>query len=288
MSDKLQYAYYPGCTLHSTAIEYGWSTEAACEALGIELREIDDWNCCGASSAHALDRRLALTLPTRDLMHAQPLGLDLVMPCAACYSRIAAADAKIRSDEAWRQEMEAEFGETYTGEVKPRTLLDVLANDLDLDALRQKVKQPLTGLRAVSYYGCLLIRPPALTEHWDDPEHPVLMDRLLAVLGAEPVEWAYCVECCGASLALNRAEVVEKLSSRIVQGANEADADCIVVACPLCQANLDSRQKSLEKKVPVLYITELIGLAMDVPGRDRWFRKHLVDPRPLLKAKGLR
>jgi len=283
----VKYSYYPGCTLHSTAIEYGWSTEAACEALGIELVEVEDWNCCGASSAHALDHRLALTLPTRDLMHAQALGADIVMPCAACYGRIAAADHKMRSDDAWRKEMEAEFGLEYTGKPRPRTLVDVLANDLDLQAIKSKVKRTLKGLRTVSYYGCLLIRPPDLTQKWDDPEHPVLMDRILAALGAEPVPWSYAVECCGASLALDRADVVANLSGRIVQGANEAEADCVVCACPLCQANLDSRQKSVLPKVPVLYITELLGVALDLPGRDRWFAKHLVDPRPLLKAKGL-
>ena len=283
----MKYSYYPGCTLHSTAIEYGWSTEAACEALGIELVEVEDWNCCGASSAHALDHRLALTLPTRNLMHAQSQGVDILMPCAACYGRIAAADHKMRADGAWCKEMEAEFGTEYTGKPRPRTLVDVLANDLDLHALQRKVKRPLQGLRTVSYYGCLLIRPPDLTQRWDDPEHPVLMDRLLATLGAEPVQWAYIVECCGASLALDRADVVVKLSGRIAQGANEAEADCIVCACPLCQANLDSRQKDITPKVPVLYITELIGIALDLPGRNKWFAKHLIDPRPLLREKGL-
>jgi heterodisulfide reductase subunit B len=282
MTNKLTYTYYPGCTLHSTAVEYGWSTEAACEALGIELHELEDWNCCGASSAHSLDPRLALTLPSRDLMHAQAAGVDIAMPCAACYSRIAAADYRIRTDDAWRAEMETEFDAAYTGDVKPRALLDILVNDLDLDAVRAAVKRPLTGLRTVSYYGCLLVRPPTVTERWDDPEHPVLMDRFMRALGAEPVPWANTVECCGASLALDRADVVTRLSGRIVEGANDARADCIVTACPLCQANLDSRQKGVEPKVPVLYITELIGVAFDLPNRDKWFAKHLVDPRPLL------
>lgn len=283
----MKYSYYPGCTLHSTAIEYGWSTEAVCEALGIELVEIEDWNCCGASSAHSLDPRLALTLPTRDLMHAQAIQADIVMPCAACYGRIAAADHKMRTDPAWRKEMEAEFQTEYIGAARPRTLVDVLGNDLAPEALAAKVKRPLTGLRTVSYYGCLLIRPPDLTNRWDDPEHPTVMDRILRTLGAEPVQWAHTVECCGASLALDRADVVAVLSGRIVQGANDADADCIVCACPLCQANLDSRQKGISPKVPVLYLTELIGVALDLPGRNKWFAKHLVDPRPLLKAKGL-
>lgn len=283
----MKYSYYPGCTLHSTAIEYGWSTEAVCEALGIELVEIEDWNCCGASSAHSLDPHLALALPTRDLMRAQASGADIVMPCAACYGRIAAADHKMRTDAAWRKEMEAEFQTEYIGAARPRTLVDVLGNDLAPEALAARVKRPLHGLRTVSYYGCLLIRPPDLTNRWDDPEHPVVMDRILRTLGAEPVQWAHTVECCGASLALDRADVVTVLSGRIVQGANDAEADCIVCACPLCQANLDSRQKGISPKVPVMYITELMGIALDLPERNKWFAKHLVDPRPMLRSKGL-
>ncbi|GAB4506536.1 MAG: methylene tetrahydrofolate reductase subunit B HdrB [Anaerolineales bacterium] len=283
----MKYSYYPGCTLHSTAIEYGWSTEAVCEALGIELVEIEDWNCCGASSAHSLDPHLALALPTRDLMRAQAVGADIVMPCAACYGRMAAADQKMRTDPAWRREMEAAFQTEYIGAARPRTLVDVLGNDLPMEALAARVKRPLNGLRTVSYYGCLLIRPPDLTNRWDDPEHPAVMDRLLKALGAEPVRWAHTVECCGASLALDRADVVTVLSGRIVQGANDAEADCIVCACPLCQANLDSRQKGISPKVPVLYITELMGIALDLPGRNKWFAKHLVDPRPMLRRKGL-
>lgn len=283
----MKYSYYPGCTLKSTAIEYGWSTEAVCEALGIELVEIEDWNCCGASSAHSLDHRLALALPTRDLMRAQALRADIVMPCAACYGRMSAADHRMRTDPAWRKEMEAEFQTEYIGAARPRTLLDVLGNDLGPEALAAKVKRPLNGLRTVSYYGCLLIRPPDLTNRWDDPEHPTVMDRILRTLGAEPVPWAHTVECCGASLALDRADVVTVLSGRIAQGANDAGADCIVCACPLCQANLDSRQKGVSPKVPVMYITELMGLALDLPGRNKWYAKHLVDPRPLLRSKGL-
>ncbi len=283
----MKYSYYPGCTLKSTAIEYGWSTEAVCEALGIELVEIEDWNCCGASSAHSLDHRLALALPTRDLMRAQALRADIVMPCAACYGRMSAADHRMRTDPDWRKEMEAEFQTEYIGAARPRTLLDVLGNDLGPEALAAKVKRPLTGLRTVSYYGCLLIRPPDLTNRWDDPEHPTVMDRILRTLGAEPVPWAHTVECCGASLALDRADVVAVLSGRIAQGANDAGADCIVCACPLCQANLDSRQKGVSPKVPVMYITELMGLALDLPGRNKWYAKHLVDPRPLLRSKGL-
>jgi len=283
----VKYSYYPGCTLKSTAIEYGWSTEAVCEALGIELVEIEDWNCCGASSAHSLDHRLALALPTRDLMRAQALRADIVMPCAACYGRMSAADHRMRTDPDWRKEMEAEFQTEYIGAARPRTLLDVLGNDLGPEALAAKVKRPLTGLRTVSYYGCLLIRPPDLTNRWDDPEHPTVMDRILRTLGAEPVPWAHTVECCGASLALDRADVVAVLSGRIAQGANDAGADCIVCACPLCQANLDSRQKGVSPKVPVMYITELMGLALDLPGRNKWYAKHLVDPRPLLRSKGL-
>jgi heterodisulfide reductase subunit B2 len=283
---QLAYSYYPGCTLHSTAIEYGWSTEEACGRLGLELRELPDWNCCGASSAHALDHRLGLSLPTRDLMHAQSVGLPLVMPCAACYGRVAAADARMRTDDEWRQEMEAEFGVAFTGKVKPRTLLDVIANDLRREELRARVVLPLSGLRPVAYYGCLLVRPPDLTHRWDDPERPRLMDQVMWDLGAAPLAWSGTVECCGASLALDRADVVVQLSGRIHEMADDAEANCVVCACPLCQANLDSRQKG-RAPMPVFYFTELIALALGATDSNRWWRKHLADPRPLLNELGL-
>jgi heterodisulfide reductase subunit B len=294
-----RYAFYPGCTLHSTGVEFGVSTELVCEALGLKLVEIEDWNCCGASSAHSMDHALFLALPARNLAKAQAVGLaDLAIPCAACYSRLAAADLALREDGAFRARMEAALGFQYQGRVRPRNLLDIVANDVSREALQARVRQPLAGLKVVSYYGCLLIRPPQYTARWDDPEHPQTMDRVMSLLGAEVVPWSYGVECCGGSLTLNRSDVVVHLVDRLLEAAHEAGAEALVTACPMCMANVDGRQKYRGgaplprparpgyEPLPVFYFTELMALAYGLP-LGKVLGKHLVDPRPLLKQRGL-
>ena len=277
----MKYSYYPGCTASTTAVEYGLSSEAVCEALGIELIELEDWNCCGATSGHALSHELATSLPGRNVAIAQAVGLDMAIPCPACYQRCLAADQRLREDETWRAEMEELLGFEYTGRARPRNLLDIIGRDLNLDEISAKVKKPLRGLKPASYYGCVLIRPPELTG-WDDPEHPVIMDRLLKATGAAPVAWSYMVDCCGASLTLGRLDVVVRLVNKLVQAAEEAGANCIVTACGMCQINLDTRQKG--HRMPIFYFTELLGLALDLPGADGWLRRHAIDPRPLIRS----
>ncbi len=281
----MRYSYYPGCTLSATGVEYGRSIDAVCAALGIELVELEDWSCCGSSAAHALDHELSLSLPARNIALAQPSGLDTLMPCPACYQRTLNADKHLREDEGWRKEMETLLGFTYNGQGRPRHLLDVLGNDLPAEAITSRVKRPLKGLRPVSYYGCMLVRPPELTG-WDDPEHPLLMDRLLVALGAEPMLWSYGLDCCGASLSLNRSDVVKTLVGRLVAAAEEAGANCIVTVCGMCHINLDTRQQGTQ--MPIFYLTELMGLAFDLPGWEKWLRKHLINPLPLLKSLRLR
>lgn len=280
----MRYTYYPGCTIGTTAVEFGLSTDAVCEALGLELVELEDWNCCGASSAHSLDHELALRLPARNVALAQKEGLDIVAPCPACYQHTLQADRVLRENPEWRREMEALLGFTYTGQPRVRHLLEVLTEPEVLEAVRRRVTRPLKGLRVASYYGCVLVRPPEFTG-WDDPEHPTRMDRLMAALGAEPVEWSYKVDCCGASLSLSRSQVVVTLSSRLAREAQEAGADVIACACGMCQINLDTRQ-NLETKIPALYFTELMGLAFGLPGVEKWWAKHMIDPRPVLQKVG--
>ena len=294
-----KYAFYPGCTLHSTGVEFGASTELVCEALGLEMVEIPDWNCCGASSAHSMDHTLFLALPARNLAKAQEVGLDdLAIPCAACYSRTAAADLALQQDGAFRARMESVLGFEYEGRVRPRNLLDILANDLRREQLAAKVKRPLAGLKVVSYYGCLLIRPPAYTQRWDDPEHPRSMDYVVELLGAEAVPWSYGIDCCGGSLTLNRSDVVVHLVDNLARAAREAGAEAMVTACPMCMANVDGRQLYREgpplprparpdyEPLPIFYFTELMALAYSLP-LGKVLGKHLVDPRPLLKRLGL-
>ena len=281
----MKYSFFPGCTFHSTAIEYGLSTHAVCQALGIGMVELPDWNCCGASSAHSLDHELSYALPARNVLIAQGFETDMITPCPACYIHSAAANARLQEDAAFREDMEHRLGLEYEGRIRPRVLPDIFTNDVPSDAIQARVKKPLAGLKPVSYYGCVLVRPPELTG-WDDPEHPVLMDRLLTSLGAEPVPWSYAVDCCGASLTLNRRDVVIKLSGRLVDAAEEAGANCIVTACSICMANLDTRQKR-EKPMPIFYFTELMGLAFGIPQAGKWFKKHFVNPTPVLRSLGL-
>jgi heterodisulfide reductase subunit B len=280
-------------------VEFGVSSELVCEALGLEMVEIADWNCCGASSAHSMDPTLFLALPARNLAQAQEVGLDdLAIPCAACYSRLAAADLALQQDGAFRARIESVLGFTYENRVRPRSLLDIMANDLSQEALRAEVKRPLEGLKVVSYYGCLLIRPPEYTGRWDDPEHPQTMDHVVELMGAEAVPWSYGVDCCGGSLTLNRSDVVVHLVDKLAVAAHEAGADALVTACPMCMANVDGRQlyrggpplprpaKPGYEPLPIFYFTELMALAYGL-SLKKVLGKHLVDPRPLLGRLGL-
>jgi len=268
-----------------------------CQALDVEMVEIPDWNCCGASSAHSMDPELFLALPARNLAQAQALGegLDsLAIPCAACYSRLAAAELALEGDAGFRARMERTLGFEYEGRVKPRSLLDIFANDFRQDELAAPVKKSLAGLKVVSYYGCLLVRPPAYTGRWDDPEHPQSMDYVAELMGAEAVPWSYGVDCCGGSLTLNRSDVVVHLVDRLARAAHEAGAEAMLTACPMCMANVDGRQlyrggaplprpeKPEYEPLPIFYFTELMALAYGLP-LNKVLGKHMVDPRPLLK-----
>jgi len=293
----VKYSYYPGCTAETTSVEFGLSTKAVCQALDVELEELEDWSCCGASSAHSLNHELSLELPARNVAKAQETGLDLLTPCPACYQNSLSADNALREDEEWRAKMENLLDFQYEGTGRPRHILDVLSHDMDAETIKRHVVKPLAGLKVACYYGCVLVRPPEKTG-WDDPEHPVTMDQVLEAVGAEPVDWSYKVDCCGASMTLTISDVVTNLSSKIVAGAIEAGADCIASACGICQINLDTRQAPLpspprlpggEKggKLPIFYFTELMALAFGLPGVGKWLGKHTVDPRPLLRERGL-
>lgn len=280
----MPYSYYPGCSLHSTGLEYGLSTRAVFECLNIDLIELQGWNCCGASSAHALNHMLSLALPARNLALAQRAGYDLVAPCAACFNRMKSADYTLRSDPQTREEVEAIVGFEYTGEIGVRPVLAVLYEDYGVEPIAARIRKPLQGLRVVPYYGCLLVRPPQVTQ-FDDPDHPRVMAELLEAIGADVLPWSYATECCGAGLSLGRSDVVQGLVSRLADRAREAGADALVTACPLCQVNLEMRQ-TYEPKMPAFYFTELIGLALGLPQVSKWWSKHLIDPRPLLHSVG--
>jgi len=275
----LKVSYYPGCALHGTALEYDESTKAMSALLGVELGELPDWSCCGASSAHVTDESLAHRLVARNLAIAEKEGRDLVVPCAACYSRFKAGEKELADDDK-----KLNF--------RILSLLEFLVEDGLMDRVKGMIKRPLHGLKVVSYYGCLLVRPPKVTgaKKYENPEE---MDRLLKLLGAEAIPWSYKTDCCGGSLVLTRTDIVRRLTRKLYDKALEAGAEAIAVACPLCQSNLDSRQEEISREagkdyqIPILYITELIGLSLDHPDAGKWFRRHFVDPGKLLASKGL-
>jgi len=282
----LRISYYPGCSLDSTAKEYDLSLRAASQILEIELEELPDWSCCGASSGHTTDHRLAIALPTRNLLLAQDRGRDLAVACAGCFIRFREAEYRLKEDETLRHEMKRIFGIPYTGSIKTKHLLEIIANDLGWDEVEKRVKRPLKGLKVVSYYGCVLVRPPRVTGI-DDPENPQMLDRLMKILGAEALDWSYKTDCCGGSLSLTRTEIVEELVKRIVDAANEAGANCMVNPCPLCQANLDTRQPKDGPQIPSFYFTELLGLALVVENTKDWFDRHIISPYKLLETHHL-
>lgn len=282
-------AYYPGCSLHSTAPEFDASALAVCEALNLDLIEPKGWLCCGSSAAHRSDPEEALRLPMENLRIIEESGFtEVTMPCAACFNRHKAALYEIGHDEAQRKKVEEAIGYTYEDNVVVTSLSESILRNVGVDEVAERVTKPLEGLKVVSYYGCLLTRPPEVTrvEH---PENPTDLDELVAALGAEAVDWSYKTTCCGAAHSLTRPDIVLKLSRGILEHAREAGADAIAAACPLCHANLDARQfqMELERPLPVLYFTQLMALAFGLPEKASMLNKNLVDPRPLLGEKGL-
>lgn len=289
----MRYAYYPGCSLHSTSREYDLSSQAVCQALGIELEEIPDWICCGASSGHMTSELLALALPVQNLVRAREMALDTAVACAACYSRLKVANKVMGSNgDARVPYVDQTVGSTYRGEAQVKHLLEVVIDEYGLEALQDKVTRSLSGLRIAAYYGCLLVRPPEVTQ-FDDPEDPTTMERLIAALGAEPVDWPYKTECCGGSLALTRTNVVIKLCHDILSMAADEGAECIMVACPLCQSSLDLRQAQVNRQyktdfhIPIIYFTQLIGLALGMGNKELGLNRLIVSPDNLLRAKAL-
>ncbi len=277
------FSYYPGCSLESTACEYDTSVRGVFHALDGELRELEDWNCCGASSAHGLSRSLSLLLPSRNLRIAQEAGYDVVMPCAACFNRHKTADLELRQDAHKRDFVEQAVGFQFSGVVAVRSLLEVVCQEIGLERVRAQVKNPLAGLRVVSYYGCLLVRPPKVVQ-FDDPEHPVWMDRLLDAIGAQAQPWSYATDCCGGSLSLTASRLAARLVKRLVEKAREASAQAIVTGCPLCQMNLEMRQDGADEPMPIFYFTELMALAFGLDVTGYLWKKHLIDPRDVLRS----
>jgi len=278
-------SYYPGCSLHGTAREYDESIRGVSSLLDIQLHELEDWTCCGASSAHCTDEELAFELAARNLAIAEKSDRDLLVPCVACYSRFKTAEKEVKE-----HSRKSHF--SYQGKVHIQYALDFFCNEPIIEEVKKNRNKPLSGLKVACYYGCLTVRPPKMTGI-RDYENPQYMDHLMELLGAEPIPWSYKTDCCGASLVMTRTDIVKKLCQRILSMAKEAEADCLVTGCSMCQANLDTRQGELEKEtgekydLPILYFTELMGLALGHKDVKKWLGRHITDPIKILSSKGL-
>lgn len=279
----MKLAYYPGCSARSTSSEYDESVREVAQHLGVELAEIQGWTCCGATSAPVVARELALALPARNLALARRTALEMVTSCPACFIRHRRAHKGLERDVRQRRAIEDLIGMELATMAPVRHILDVLHRDVGLDKLRERVQKRLEGLRVVAYYGCYLARPVEATP--DHPDDPTAMDEVVRALGAEVLPWQGKMACCGASLSVSAPDLVRILVGKVVGAAAAVGAQAIVTACGMCQLNLDMHQPNgAGSPLPIFYFSELAGLAFQSPNAPKWFRKHVVDPCPLLRA----
>lgn len=278
--------YYPGCSLGGSAKEYDISLKAIAPKLELELKEIPDWVCCGATSAHAMDHEAALGLAAGTLAKAKVAGLNQVLaPCAMCYQRLAGASMELKNKPDLSAKISKSLGYGAGMEsIEALSLMNYLTGLKD-EQISKPVNKPLKGLKVACYYGCLLVRPPKITgASLKEVECPRSMERVVNLLGAEAVKWSMATECCGGSFSLSRKETVIRQGRRIYTAAKNAGADLIVLACPMCHSNLDMRQPEYKTgdDLPVLYLTQLMGLAYGVPANDLGCKSHFVPVEPVM------
>jgi heterodisulfide reductase subunit B len=276
----MKLGFYPGCSLNGTAREYNESVKALAPVFGIELVDIDDWNCCGASAAHAVNKDLSLALPARILALAEKQGFEeIVVPCAACFNRLAVAQYEIEKDDQLKKSVEQSIKMTFNNSVKILNVVQFIEKYIK-DKLAEKVSHKFEH-QVACYYGCLLVRPHKIIG-FDRVEDPTSLDELMQLIGATSLDWGFKTECCGASLSIARTDLVAKLSGNIVKDAADRGAEAIIVACPMCHSNLDMRRPQIDDYVgkniptPVIYITQAIGLAVGIAPEQLGLQRHFV------------
>ncbi len=276
----MKLGFYPGCSLQGTAREYNESVKALAPVFDIELVDIEDWNCCGASAAHAVNKNLSLALPARILALAEQQGFnEIVVPCAACFNRLAVAQYEMNNDAELKQQTEKAIDMTFDNKVRILNVvqfIDKYIKDKIADKLSHKFEH-----QVACYYGCLLVRPHKIIA-FDRVEDPTSIDELMQLIGATPINWGFKTECCGASLSIARTDLVAKLSGNILKDAADRGAEAIIVACPMCHSNLDMRRPQIDEYVgknistPVIYITQAIGLAVGLAPEKLGLQRHFV------------
>jgi len=288
----LEYAYYPGCSLEHTASPYDKSVREVFKSLGIGLREIEDWNCCGATMYMSINNTVGYAVSARNLALAQKMGMQICAPCSSCYTILRKTNRHIAWDVREREKINAALKAanlSYDTLVEVRHPLDILMNDLGVEAIQAKIKKRLEGIKVAPYYGCQIVRP---TGHFDDVDNPMKMDQLLSALGAEVVDYPCKVRCCGGMLMTTQEKVALTLNLGLLQAAVDNGADMIATACPLCEMNLEAYQNKINKafgrkfKMPIVYFSHLLGIALGIDPKAMGINKLLIQPDKLnAKAK---
>ena len=274
--------YYPGCSLHGTGRELDMSIKALAEVAGVELKEIEDWNCCGATAAHNLNHDLAVALPYRNLALAEEQGLSEVLaPCAACFSRMKGTTVRLARSAELVEKMRGITEREFKGTVRILSIIEFAGRLLE-EGLAEKLTSPLDGLKVAPYYGCLLSRGEEIVEGYD-AEQPNGMDAALRAAGCEVVPWNFAVECCGGGFSMSMTDAVVDLSNAILTDAEQAGAEAIVTGCPMCHSNLDMRQRTINEAglgphdLPIVYLSEILGRAAGIEPERLGLDRHFVD-----------
>ena len=290
----MEIAYYPGCSLHASSKLYDIQNKLVFKKLNVNLREIEDWNCCGATSASKTDDFLSVALPARNLGIADATGLsEILIPCSSCYSRTLVSQRRLQEGTPLRDTINVKMSHKVKGRIKVSSILEILLPKVSAGELAEKATKKLEGLKPACYYGCLLTRFPSDVAVPDDVENPQGMETVCRALGAEPIDWGYKTDCCGASAAVNDADVSLGLMARILKDAVARGANCFVTTCPMCQFNMDAYQNQVAEKygirerLPVYFITELMGIAMGTSPQAMQVDRHFVDSMRLLKELSL-
>ena len=288
----MNYAYYPGCSLHSNAREYDESTRAVCAALGVELQEIEDWNCCGTVVLPTTSYLFSLVAPARNLALAEERKDSVAVACNSCFVSLRRAQNVYQTNPEWRVKMQealGAIGKEFHGRAEIKHILDIVVNDIGLERIKQRTVHSLGGLRLVPYYGCQIARPRNDFAH---PEQPTEMDRLLKALGANVLRYDHKTKCCGGSHMTTQPDVTLELNEELLAEAVERGAEAIVVSCPLCQFNLDAYQERINKKfgtayrMPIVYFTQLLGIALGLDPKTLGLKRNLVPVKGLLQKYG--
>ena len=285
----MQIAYYPGCSLHASSELYDTQCRKVLNQLGIELKEIEDWNCCGATSAGKTDDFLAIALPARNLGIADASGLsEMLIPCSSCYNRTLVSQRILSEDSELKNRINSELSKKVEGKIRISSILDILVSKVNSGEIAEKLIRRLEGLKPACYYGCLLTRFPCDLKITENIENPQGMETVCKALGAEPRDWSYKTDCCGASAAVNDTDTSLFLMSQIIKDALARGANCLVTTCPMCQMNMDMYQNEvcerygIQRKLPVFFITELLGIAMGFTPQEMQIDKHFIDALGLL------